>query len=159
MKFTNSYETPFVDEFDAFADILTGSPNIMILIVVLETEFTTEYIMRTIFLLAITAGMLSILQAKDPGKLNPDSLGMLQKEVAHLFEKNSLHLDNHLDQIVTVGFIINAKNEIIITDVTGDSDDACAFVKEVLNYKKLKFNRSKQLTRYSVTIHLVPVKK
>ena len=97
--------------------------------------------------------MLSKVNATASGK--PDTLASLQREVTQLFEKHKYDLPQVPPQEVELGFLINAQNEIIITDVRGDSDAACAFVKEVLNYKKLKFNNGRQLTRYAIKIHLL----
>ena len=89
-----------------------------------------------------------------PGAGN-DTLTPLKREVVALFNKNlpdSPELDN---QQVTVGFLLNAKNEIIVLDVEGESNAACEYVREVLNFRKVKFNHARQLTRYQITIHLV----
>jgi hypothetical protein len=85
-----------------------------------------------------------------------DSLPSLQHEVVQLFEKYSRNLPLDKAQDVTVYFMINAKNEMVITDVQADSEDACEYVKEVLGYKKLKYNKARQLTGYSITLRLVP---
>lgn len=87
-----------------------------------------------------------------------DTLMALQKEVQQIFRKNgALHSSLALneDEHVTVGFMINAKSEIIILDVNGENSVACDYVKQVLNYQQLKFDQARQLTRYVITIHLV----
>lgn len=84
-----------------------------------------------------------------------DSLASLQREVLNLFKKNQIDFPDFEFQDVTVGFLINAKNELIVLDTNGDSAAACEYVKEILNYKKVKYKQAKQLTRYTITIHLV----
>ena len=78
----------------------------------------------------------------------------LQKEVLELFEKNKFKFPDIENQSVTVNFLINAKSELVILDVQGNSKSACDYVKEVLAYKKVKFNQLRQLTSYSIRIHL-----
>lgn len=78
----------------------------------------------------------------------------LQKEVMELFEKNKFKFPDIESQSVTVNFLINAKSELVILDVDGNSAVACDYVKEVLAFKKVKFAQLRQLTSYSITIHL-----
>jgi len=58
-------------------------------------------------------------------------------------------------QEVELSFLLNAKNEIVILDITGDSDEVCNYVREVLSYKKVKFRQARQLTSYSIKIQIV----
>lgn len=89
-----------------------------------------------------------------PGRVST-SLDVLKKEVTRLIQKNAIRLADMAEQDITVGFLINAKQELIILDVNGDSTSACEYVKQILNYNKVKYYQAKQLTRYSVTIHLI----
>src|SRR5688572_1507400 len=100
----------------------------------------------TLLLLTITLhSTTSLLANQEYGK---DSLAALQKEVLQLFHLHRYDFPDINDQVIDVGFMINAKSELIILDVEGESDVACDYVKEVLNYKKLKFNQARQLIRY-----------
>ncbi len=114
--------------------------------------------MRTFQLAAIILSLsfISPLTAS-PGKGN-NSLAILKKEVVQLFQKNTIPFPDIPDQEITVGFLINARNELIVIDVNGDSASACEYVKQVLNYNRVKYNQAKQLTRYTITIHLVKEK-
>lgn len=85
----------------------------------------------------------------------PKTVADLQKEVLELFSKHQKNFPNISDQSVTVSFVINAKSELVIVDVEGNSPEACDYVKKVLSYRKVKFTEAKQLTGYSVKIHLV----
>ncbi len=87
-----------------------------------------------------------------------NSLVVLKKEVESILRKNISQFPDARDQAVTVGFMINAKDELIVLDVDSDSTSACDYVKEVLNYRKVKYCQAKQLTRYTLTIHLVKEK-
>jgi hypothetical protein len=84
-----------------------------------------------------------------------DSLEALQREVVQFFNKTWANYPDFGNQNVTVGFLINAKNELIILDMTGENPEACEYVKQILSYQKVKYNQAKQLTRYSITINLV----
>lgn len=85
----------------------------------------------------------------------PTTTAELQKEVVELFSKHHKNFPDIVEQSVTVSFMINAKSEVVIVDVEGISPEACEYVRKVLSYKKVKFREDKQLTSYSVKIHLV----
>ena len=87
-----------------------------------------------------------------------NSVENLRKEVMQLFQKKNADFPDIQDQAVTVDFLINARNELIVVDVKGDSAKGCEFVKQVLNYSKVRYNQVKQLTGYTITIHLVKEK-
>ena len=112
-----------------------------------------ETIMRTILFTAALAILASSTMAADV-KWH-DSIVTLQKEVVQLFEIHRSKLPDLGSEDVTVGFMINAKKEIIVLDVKGNSTSACDYVKEVLNYKKVRYNQAKLLTPYTITIRLV----
>ena len=111
--------------------------------------------MRTLFffILTLSLSFASPLTAKSERKT--DSVEALQREVVEIFKNNPIKFDGPDAHDVTVGFLINAKNEIIILDINGEHAPACNFVKQVLNYRKIKYNQSRQLIRYSIKIHLV----
>ena len=106
-------------------------------------------IISTVFLLPFTT-----LLSAAPVKWS-NSFEILRKEVMQLFNKTTLQFPEIPDQSVTVGFLVNAKNELIITDVNGQCETACEYVKSVLNFKKVKYSQAKQLTRYVITIQLI----
>lgn len=86
---------------------------------------------------------------------DPDPMTELQKEVVKLFEKYRGDLSDIEAQEVTIGFMINAKNELVIVDVEGNSTAACDYVKKVLSYKRVNYRQAKQLTSYTLKIQLV----
>lgn len=85
----------------------------------------------------------------------PDPMSELQKEVVKLFEKHRGNLSDIEAQEITIGFMINAKNELVIVDVEGNSAAACDYVKKVLSFKRVNYRQAKQLTSYSLKIQLV----
>ncbi len=111
--------------------------------------------MRALFTLFLTISLLFPSFIPVLAADGRDSLDMLQKEVTGLFRKNAIPFPDIIDQEITVGFLINARNELIILDVDGDSTEACDYVKQVLSYKKVKFNQARQLTRYEIKLQLV----
>ncbi len=76
----------------------------------------------------------------------------LLQEITDLVNKQYPKFINADPQEVTVHFQINAKNELVIFDTTGDDDDTCDQVKEVLNFKQLKYKQAKPLKPYVVQI-------
>ena len=84
-----------------------------------------------------------------------DTLTSLKREVVGLFNKNLPDFREFENQQVTVGFLLNAKNEIIVLDIEGENNAACDYVRDTLNFQKVKFDHARQLTRYQITIHLV----
>ncbi len=117
-----------------------------------------KYFLRLIILalFIINAAFLSPISAS-PVR-GDHSIDVLRKEVTKLVRNNFILSPDMVDQVVTVGFLINARNELIILDVNGDSASACAYVKQLLNYNKVKYNQMRQLTRYSIKIRLVDKK-
>lgn len=102
---------------------------------------------------------LSIITPLSASDNKPESsLDGLRKEVIQLFQKKNADFPDLQDQAVTVDFLINARNELIVVDVKGDSAQGCEYVKQVLNYRKVRYNQVKQLTGYTITIHLVKEK-
>jgi len=112
--------------------------------------------------LFLPAFFLFLISLHSPLKASPERgdprLDVLKKEVTKILQKNTDGLPEVAGHEVTVGFLINARNEVIILDVNGDSAAACEYVKQILNYNKVKFCQARQLIRYSVTIHLVSEK-
>lgn len=115
--------------------------------------------MKHFFKIVAVGLFMTILVPLTPINASPgrghNSLDVLRKQVTKLVQNNAVMLPELVDQVVTVGFLINARNELIVMDVNGDSASACAYVKQILNYNKVKYKQMRQLTRYSISIHLV----
>lgn len=108
--------------------------------------------MKTIFLLLVAVTFVFPLKAM---KSQEPEHEMLKFEVLQLFENNKGRFPAINDQFVTVDFTINAKNEIVLINVQGDSESAVNFVRKVLAFKKIRFAPTRQLTSYSMQIHLL----
>jgi len=116
----------------------------------MKTDLRTMRTLLIALFLAFTSnGTLSANES------NPtDSILGLKREVLELFERHRSDFPEIQDQEVTVSFLINAKNELIILDVEGENNTTCDLVRKVLSYKKVKYNPGKQLTSYKLKVHL-----
>ena len=103
-------------------------------------------------LLSLILFVTGPLAAKADSNANNDQL---TKEIEGIFKKGTLKFMEADTEEVTVHFLINAQNELVIFDATGDNEAACAHVKEKLNYKQVKFKQARQLTPYEVNIKFV----
>jgi len=111
--------------------------------------------MRTIMpLIFFLSSFLGIPATMDAGpRTSPTSV--LHQEISSLLKNRNLSFLEHETEMVTVDFVINAKNEIVVLHTYGNSSTACDYVKDVLNFKKVKFRQAKQLTPYVVNIRLI----
>lgn len=114
---------------------------------------TDKRTMRT-FLFTILLALASNATLSANGFNPTDSLLEFKREVLSLFEKHLSNLPEIQDQDVTISFLINAKNELIILDVEGENNATCDIVRKVLSYKKVKYNPGKQLTSYKLKVHI-----
>jgi len=83
------------------------------------------------------------------------SANQLRKEVASFFKSKDLSFLDKNVEVVSVSFMINTKNELVIFNVSSDDPDACDYVKEVLNFQKVNYSSAKPLAKYEVDIRLV----
>lgn len=79
----------------------------------------------------------------------------LKKEIAGMIKSRDLHFLQHEVEKVTVAFLINARNQLVILDVTGESPVTCHFIRKVLSYQPVHYQQPRQLTRYTVELRLV----
>ena len=109
--------------------------------------------MKTILLTALTFILLAFQPTLSRADITPNT--QLQKEIKEIVSKKGLKNIGLDTQEVTVRFLINAQNEVVIFETIGDSDAACEHVKEVLNYRQVKFKQAKQLVPYQINIRFV----
>lgn len=111
--------------------------------------------MKTGFLLSTLFSILLITSASASPRKPYFTVTELKKEISDILKNRDLNfLEKHVAQ-VEVDFLINARNQLVILDVYGDNEEACEYVKEMLNYKRVNYKQEKQLTRYMVNIRLV----
>ena len=79
----------------------------------------------------------------------------LREELQSIMARKDLSfLDNDV-AVISIEFLVNARNEVVILDVCGRDEKACAFVRKLLDYRTIRFTETKQLTPYSLDIRLV----
>jgi len=105
-----------------------------------------------ILLLALCFAFVYPLQAHT---IKPRTVDQLRTEVAAFFKSKDLSFLDKNVEMVSVSFLINAKNELVIFNVSGNDADACDYVKEVLNFQKVNYSSAKPLAKYEVDIRLV----
>ncbi len=76
----------------------------------------------------------------------------LRKEIETMVRHENVSPASAPNQEVQVYFLINARQELVVFEVTGNNPDLCADVKTLLNFKKVNFKNAKQLSPYQVTI-------
>ena len=108
-------------------------------------------ILQLLLVVILSFGFLSTAQASK----RLTTIEELKKEIAALLKHKNLDFLEKDTQEVGVDFLINARNEVVVLDVYGDSVPACEYVKEELNFKRVKFKQTNQLTRYVIRFKLV----
>ncbi len=106
----------------------------------------------------ITLGLILCIGMLEPLSLKADqpiTNEKLQKEIADLVKNHTLHNMDTDTQDVTVHFVINAQNELVIFDASGDNLSACKHVKDILNFRQIRYKQAKQLTPYIMNIRFV----
>ena len=83
------------------------------------------------------------------------TIDVLHQEISSMLSNRNLSFLDHDAEVVTIDFMINAKNEIVIVHTYGNSPAACDYVKDILNFRKVKYRQTKQLTPYVVNIRLI----
>lgn len=111
--------------------------------------------MKTPFFLSVVIGMLLFASSPVQAIDQKSCLEELKQEIRYILKNRDLHFLTSDTQQVTVEFVINARNELVIFDVSGSNESTCEYVKKVLNYKKVKYHQEKQLTPYAFNIVLI----
>lgn len=111
--------------------------------------------MKTIFIqMLLWSSFMFVSSTMDAGPRNSPT-SILHEEISSFLQNRNLSFLDKESEMVTVDFLINAKNEIVVLHTEGNSSAACNYVKELLNFKKVKFRQAKQLTPYAVKIKLI----
>ena len=111
--------------------------------------------MKTIFFSILLLGSLLSFPAKMEASPKTSPTAILHEEISDLLKNADLSFLDNETEVVTIDFVINARNEIVVLHTDGDNSRACDYVKEVLNFRKVKFKQAKQLTPYTVNIRLI----
>lgn len=113
--------------------------------------------MKTILLsILVSISLLGFPFTMEAGPLtSPSPTAILHQEISDLLKNADLSFLDSESETVSVDFVINARNEIVVLHTTGDNTHACDYIKKVLNFRKVKFKQAKQLTPYAVNIRLI----
>jgi|WetSurMetagenome_2_1015567.scaffolds.fasta_scaffold793717_1 hypothetical protein len=116
---------------------------------------STSFIMRRILILLLSFCFTLASPLLANTEKPHSSTDLLRKEVSAFFKSQDLIFLKKNVEVVRVSFLINAKNELVISNVDGEDPDACDYVKNILNFKHLNFAPTRQLVKYAVDIRLV----
>ena len=110
--------------------------------------------MKTLILLALSFGLTFIHPS--PARAGSSyGTNQLKKEIERIARNGNLMPTDSDTQEVTVHFLINAQQEVIVFETSGASEEACARVKEALNYKQVRYKQARQLIPYEISIRFV----
>jgi hypothetical protein len=86
----------------------------------------------------------------------PSNNTLLSKEIKSIVKRNTPEDVKASYDVVTIRFLINAQNELVIFEATGQNEATCQRVKEILNYRQVKYKSAKQLVPYEISIRFMP---
>lgn len=110
--------------------------------------------MKTINLLLTLAILVSVntgFALTSPKNENPDSK-TIGFEIQELLKNTNLLVEN--DELAKVFFTINSKNEIVVLYIETKLEALEDFIKNKLNYYKVKTKKIKQGKRFAVNVRL-----
>lgn len=84
--------------------------------------------------------------------ISPTKPDGVKEEIESLLKKPNFKLDKDTTAIVT--FMVNKKNEILVINVDTKNKLIDRYIKNALNYKKLKTNTTKKLFKIPVKINV-----
>src|SRR6187200_3040329 len=99
--------------------------------------------MKTILLQLLFAVSLSVFPSFMEAGPSTSPTTILHEEISGILKNADLSFLDNESETVTVDFVINARNEIVVLHTDGSNSRACDYVKEVLNFKKVKFKQAK----------------
>ena len=108
--------------------------------------------MTILFFLAILfVSQPTIAAPADPAA----STQQLKKEISAILHKQDLEFLQETVEKVTVEFLINAKNEIVVLHVEGANDSTCDEIRKILGHQPVRYKQPRQLMRYKVDLRFV----
>jgi hypothetical protein len=82
----------------------------------------------------------------------PTKTDGVKEEIESLLKKPNFKLNKDTTTIVT--FMVNKKNEVLVINVETENELIDTYIKNALNYKKLKTNTTKKLFKIPVKINV-----
>ena len=111
--------------------------------------------MKTVlFLLVILLSGFAI--PVSAGGNSTEDYRQLEKQIVSFVKKGIPSDMTEQPDVVTIRFLINAQHEIVIFDAQGLNETTTARVKEILNYRKVRYKGAKQLVPYEISIKFAP---
>lgn len=110
--------------------------------------------MKTINLLLVLTMLVSVntgFALTNPKNENPESK-TIGFEIQELLKSTNLLVDS--DELAKVYFIINSKNEIVVLNIETKLEALDDFIKNKLNYYKVKTKKIRQGKRFAVNVRL-----
>jgi hypothetical protein len=112
--------------------------------------------MRPITLLSLLTLLFCINTAAFAAPADPKrSMSQLKKEISVILHQQDLTFLRQPVETVTVEFLINARNEIVVLHVEGQNDHTCDKIRDILAHQPVKYKQARQLMRYKVDLRLV----
>jgi hypothetical protein len=112
--------------------------------------------MRLMTIFSLLALFISFTPMASAAPVDPSrSTQQLKKEIAAIMHKQDLTFLQHPVEKVSVEFLINARNELVVLHVEGENETTCKKIKEVLGHQAVRYQQPRQLMRYKVELRLV----
>lgn len=112
--------------------------------------------MRLMTIFSLLALLISFSPSANATPVDPSrSTQQLKKELSAILHKQDLTFLQQQVEKVTVEFLINARNELVILHVEGENETTCDKIKEVLGHQEVRYQQPRQLMRYKVELRLV----
>ena len=103
-------------------------------------------------LLSGLAILLVSLSLNAAPSITPTKTDDVKEEIESLLKKPNFKLNKDTTTIVT--FMVNKKNEVLVINVETENELIDTYIKNALNYKKLKTNTTKKLFKIPVKINV-----
>ncbi len=88
---------------------------------------------QIMIIMTLVFALVSNVFAVDPTQVSED----MRDKIVELMETPDFGYTNIVDELATIEFVLNAKNEIVVIDVNTASQYLEDYIKIKLNYKKL----------------------
>jgi hypothetical protein len=112
--------------------------------------------MRLMTIFSLLAMIISFSPIANAAPVDPSrSTQQLKKEISAIMHKQDLTFLQHPVEKVTVEFLINARNELVVLHVEGSNETTCEKIKEVLGHQEVRYQQPRQLMRYKIELRLV----
>ena len=95
---------------------------------------------------------LSNISTAKEFQLNPNSLDDIKKEVQEIIKKNRHKFSLEEDFLARVEITLNDNNEIVVLQTNCNDKRINSFIKNALNYKKIRSSPSNEYQKYVVPL-------